>query len=146
LSVSFKNSRFEDVTEYLHTVSGLPIIMDKTALEEAAVTYDTPVTLQVKGVSVRSLLRKILGDLGLTYVIKDEAVQVVTAQQARQMLVVRVHYVGDLLFGGELARRIQALQLINLITSTLDPQSWEVNGGPGKIFYDDLRRSLVIKQ
>ena len=58
----------------------------------------------------------------------------------------RVHYIGDLLFGGELARQVQAAQLISLITGTIDPQSWEVNGGPGKIFYDDLRRSLVIKQ
>jgi hypothetical protein len=146
LSVSFKNSRFEDVIDYLHTVTGLPIIMDKMALEEAGVTYDTPVTLQVKGVTARSLLRKILGDLGLAYVIKEETVQVVTAQQAREMLVVRITYVGDLLFGGELARRIQAAQLISLITSTMDPQSWEVNGGQGKILYDDLRRSLVIKQ
>jgi hypothetical protein len=145
-SVSFKNSRFEDVIEYLQTAIGLPIVLDKTALDETGITYDTPVTLQVKGVTVRSLLRKILGDLGLTYVIRDQTVQVVTPQQAREMLVVRVHYVGDLLFGGELARQVQAAQLIQLITETIDPPSWEVNGGSGKIFYDDLRRSLVIKQ
>jgi hypothetical protein len=146
LSVAFRNSRFEDVIQYLQTATGLPIIVLKSAMEDAAVTYDTPVTLQVKNVSVRSILRKILGDLGLAYVIKDEAVQVVTPQQAREMMVVRVHYIGDLLFGGELARRIQAAQLIQLITSTIDPQSWEVHGGQGKIYYDDLRRSLVIKQ
>jgi hypothetical protein len=145
-SVAFKNSRFEDVIEYLQTVTGLPIVVDKSALDEMGVTYDTPVTLQAKGVTVRSLLRKILGDLGLTYVIRDQTVQVVTAQQAREMLVVRVQYIGDLLFGGELARQIQAVQLISLITSTIDPQSWEVNGGSGKIFYDDWRRALVIKQ
>jgi hypothetical protein len=146
ISVGFRDSRFEDVIDYLQTVTGLRIIVDKTALEEAGGTYDTPVTLKVNGVTVRSLLRKILGDLGLAYVIKDEAIQVVTAQQARENLVVRVHYIGDLLFGDELARRIEATQLIDLITQTIDPQSWQVHGGPGKIFYDDLRRSLVIKQ
>src|SRR5438270_177060 len=90
LSPSFKNSRFEDVIDYLQTVTGLPIAVHTTALEEAGVSYDTPVTLQVKGITVRSVLRKILADLGLAYVIKDEAVQVVTAQQARDMLTVRV--------------------------------------------------------
>jgi hypothetical protein len=146
ISVSFKNSRFEDVIEYLQTVTGLPIIVPKAGLEEVGAAYDTPVTLQVKGVTVRSLLRKILGDIGLTYVIRAEAIQAVTPQQARDMQVVRVHYIGDLLVGGELSRMLQAAQLINLITSTVDPQSWEVNGGPGKIFYDERRRSLIIKQ
>jgi hypothetical protein len=146
LSVSFKNSRFEDVIDYLQTVTGLPIVVFKTAMEEAGVTYDSPVTLQVKNVSGRSVLRKILSDLGLAYLIKDQTVEVVTPQQAREMMTVRVQYVGDLLFGGALARSIQAAQLIELITSTIDPQSWEVHGGPGKIYYDDLRRSLIIKQ
>jgi hypothetical protein len=146
LSVAFRNSRFEDVIDYLQTVTGLRIIVVKTALEEASVTYDSPVTLQVNGVTVRSLLRKVLGDLGLAYVIKDEAIQVVTAQQTRETLVIRVHYIGELLGGDELTRRIQAAQLIDLITQTIDPQSWATHGGPGKILYDDLRRALVIKQ
>jgi hypothetical protein len=146
ISVAFKNSRFEEVIEYLQTVTHLPILVNKAALDETGASYDTPLTLQVKGVTVRSLLRKILGEVGLTYVIRSQAIQVVTPQQARAMLAVRVYYIGDLLFGGELSRSLQAAQLISLITSTVDPQSWEVNGGPGKIFYDDLRRTLVIKQ
>jgi hypothetical protein len=146
ISVSFKSSRFEDVIDYLQTVTGLPILVDKTALEEVGASYDSPVTLQVKGVALRTLLRKILGDLGLTYVIREETLQVVTPQQARENMVVRVQYIGDLLFGDELQRRFQAAQLMELITSTLDPQSWEVHGGAGKIFYDDLRKALVIKQ
>jgi hypothetical protein len=146
LSVAFKNSRFEDVIDYLQTITRLPIIVNKVALEEVGASYDTPITLQVKGVTVRSLLRKILGDVGLTYVIRGEAIQVVTPQQAREMLVVRVYYIGDLVVGNELSRALQAAQLMNLITSTIDPQSWALNGGPGRIFYDDLRRALVIKQ
>src|SRR5262249_4139738 len=82
VSVAFRNSRFEDVIDYLQTLTGLRIIVDKTALEEAGVTYLSPVTLQANGVTVRSVLRKVLGDLGLAYVIKDEAIQVVTPQQA----------------------------------------------------------------
>ncbi|HLJ94322.1 MAG TPA: hypothetical protein VKU02_14140 [Gemmataceae bacterium] len=146
ISVSFKNSRFEDVIDYLQTVTGLPIAVHRTALEAVGVSYDTPVTLQIKGVALRSVLRKILNELGLAYVVKDETLQVVTAEEARATLVVRVHYIGDLLFGGELARQIQAAQLIELITSTIEPQSWQGHGGSGKIFYDDLRRSLVIQQ
>src|SRR5262249_24515025 len=65
ISVRFRNSRFEDVIEYLHTTLGLPILVDKNALEAAGVTYETGITLEVKAVTVRSLLRRLLGDLGL---------------------------------------------------------------------------------
>src|SRR5207244_8352565 len=47
----------------------------------------------------RNVLRKIFNELGLTYIIKDEMIQVVTASRAKDMMVVRRYYVGDLLAG-----------------------------------------------
>jgi hypothetical protein len=146
VSLRFQNSRFQDVIEYLETITGLPIAVSQAALEEGGVTYDTPVTLRLKGVSVRFALRKLLADLGLGYVIRNETVEIVTAAQARENQVTRVHYIGDLLFGGPVHRAWQAAQLIDLIQSTVDPQSWQGKGGTGTIFYDDVRRALVIKQ
>ena len=78
ISVNFKDSRFEDVIEYLATFTNQPIVLDKNDLADAQVTYETPVNVRVRSVSVRSLLRKILNELGLTYVIKDEVIQVVS--------------------------------------------------------------------
>src|SRR5262249_51383847 len=87
------------------------------------------------------LLRKILADLGLTYVVKDEVIEVVSPQKARSMMSVRTYYVGDLA-----ANRWQAAVLIDLIQSTIEPESWRANGGAGALGYPPLTRSLVIKQ
>jgi hypothetical protein len=141
ISIRFKDSRLEDVIEYLRTVTGLPILLDPVSMEEAQVTYDSPVSANVKGVTARFLLKKVLADLGLTYVIKDEVIEVMTPKKAQDQMVVRTYYVGDLV-----ANRWQAADMIALIVSTIDPESWRVNGGAGTIVYHPITRSLVIKQ
>src|SRR5207244_1393545 len=99
ISVNFRNSKLEDVIEYLETYTGQPILLDRDGMKDAEISYDTAVTLNVKSVTVRTILRKILGELGMTYVVKDETIQATSAQRARETLVVRRYYVGDLLAG-----------------------------------------------
>ena len=184
IAVNFRNSKLEDVIEYLQTYTGQAILLDREGMKDAEVSYETALTLNVKGVTVRTVLRKILADLGLTYVIKDETIQVTSAQRARDMTIVRRYYIGDLLagmsalgnpaapqggyvnpvivpggiqyFGGVpfvLNPQLQALhnmenvkQLIDLIQSSVDPQSWQANGGSGTIAFHAPSMSLVIKQ
>jgi hypothetical protein len=157
ITVNFKESRFEDVIDYLQTVLRQPIIMDKNALDEARVTYDSPVTVNVKGVAVRTLLRKILSDFGLTYIVKDEVVQVVSATKAKEMMVSRSYYLGDVVAGqagavffGAGFDQFQTLQnanrIIDLIQTSVDPQSWQINGGPGQITFHAPTLTLVVRQ
>jgi hypothetical protein len=141
ITVQFRDTRFQDVIEYLQDRTGQTILLDKAALDDAGVSYDTPVTLKLRGVTLRSVLLKVLRDLGLTYVVKEQAIQVVSPRQAADMMSVRVYYIGDL------ATNVwQAAYLIDLIQSTIAPESWKVNGGPGTIFYDPIRQALIIKQ
>jgi hypothetical protein len=186
ISVNFRNSKLEDVIEYLQTYTGQAILLDREAMKEVEISYETAVTLNVKGVTVRTLLRKILNDLGMTYVIKEETIQATSAQKAREMMVVRRYYVGDLLggmgalgtLGGPQAAwgntgvlpgglqnfgglpfapaanpQLQAMQttqnvkqLIDLIQSAVDPQTWQANGGSGTLTFHAPSMSLVIKQ
>ncbi len=154
ITVDFNNDTFSSVVEYLQKITGVAILVDKQALEEANVTYDTPVTLRLPKVSTRTVLKRLLADVGLTYVIKDEAIQVTTPARAREMMVVRTYYVGDLLgtanpFLNAVLNDIQASQaiatIIQSVQSQVDPQSWSVNGGPGSVVYDPIRMSLIIK-
>ncbi len=154
ITADFNADTFSSVIEYLQKVTGVAILVDKQALEEANITYDTPVTLRLPKVSTRTVLKRLLADLGLTYVIKDEAIQITTPARAKEMMVVRTYYVGDLLgvanpFLNAALNDIQAAQAINTILQTVqtevDPQSWSINGGNGSIVYDPIRMSLVIK-
>lgn len=162
VSVTFKQERFQDVVEYLATATGQPFLLDKSSLSDAQIDYDTPVSLSVKNVSVRSVLKKILGDLGLAYVVKDECIQIISAAKAKEMMLVRSYYIGDLLnagggpgdpatniFGpgvGQLQMMQNIAGIIDLIQTTVDPPSWQSNGGPGAIFFHYPTMSLVIKQ
>jgi hypothetical protein len=173
VTVNFKNSRLEDALEYLRTVTGQSIVLDPEAVKEVEASYDSPVTLSAKGVTIRTVLRKILNDLGLAYVIQNEVISVTSAQKAKESMVVRRYYVGDLLAGlntidtsrippliqirppfaaavvpqiqaGQLAQSVK--DLVEMIETSVDPQSWRSNGGSGTIFFHGPSMSLIIKQ
>jgi hypothetical protein len=155
ISVSFRDSPFEAVIEYLRTLTGVPIAVDKSVLDAAGVTYETKVSVRLPEVSLRTVLRRVLGEVGLTYVVKDEAIQVITPQQAREMVVTRVYPIRDLITGDwfdvsfgwdEFVAARNAAMLIDLIKHTIEPASWDSAGGPGTVVYDAARRALVIRQ
>lgn len=160
ISVNFKGDRFQDVLEYLATMTGQPIFLDKNSIRDAQIDYETPINLNVRNVTMRTILKKILGEFGLTYVVKDEAIQVVSAEKAREMMTVRAYYMGDLLgvgggpgdpltniFGPGVGQfqMVQTIASIIDMVQTIDPQSWQANGGPGSVFFNYATMSLVIK-
>jgi hypothetical protein len=161
ISVDFKDNKFDDIIQYLEEKTGLTIFVDKEALKDAMVDYETPISLKAKKVSVRALLRKLLGDLNLTYIIKDEIIQVTSFDKARKTMTVRAYPVADLVTTNidqtlpPALQRVQILQnaahLIELIKSTVEPSSWanpdaENGGGGATIAFDLGTMSLLIKQ
>lgn len=154
MSVDFNNSRFRDVLDYVMEKAGLGIIVDDGSLKDAMVEYDDPITFKVKKATVRTILKKVLADKGLTYIIKEGTIQVMTPQKAREQMVVRTYPIDDLVggdpqqYGPFLARqiRLQNVQnLINTIQRAIDPGLWDVNGGPGSITYYEPGNALVIR-
>src|SRR5262245_25682520 len=154
LNANFKDSKLQDALDYLATVSGLTIIIDKSALDDVQANYNTPVTFVLKQpVSVRTALRGILGSLGLTYVINREGVVwVTTTPRAREFMVTKTYNVADLavpvgfpLFP-DAQEALNVLSLIDLIVTSIDPDSWQQRGGPGTIRYFAPTRSLAIRQ
>jgi hypothetical protein len=166
VSVNFQGSTFETAIDYLSTLSNQPIIVDKAALKDADIGYDSPVNFKLKNVSMRTVLRKLLGEFGLAYVVKDQAILITTAQRAKEMMVVRAYPIGDLVsvvggigglnplqFGPVLGQALNQQQMtqnvngiISMIQSSVEPDSWKVNGGGGTIAYDPLTMSLLVKQ
>lgn len=154
LSVDFPNTRFRDVLEYLSEKTGQAILVDEGSLREAMVEYDDAVKFQAKKVTFRTILRKVLADRGLTYILKEGTIHVVTPQKARDTMVVRVYPVEDLLGGSDprfdpLLNRFFALQraqgFVNMIQNAIEPALWNVNGGPGSIILEPNSLSLVVR-
>ena len=157
VTVNFQGSSLENVINYLQELTGQAVILDPDALESAGVKNETPITANFRGIALRTLLRKILGELQLTYVVKDESLRIVTPKQAQEMLTVRTYYLGDLAGVGDFtfgpvfaqAKMLQTVQqIIQMIVSTVEPDSWATNnnGGRGTIIYDPRTFTLVVKQ
>jgi hypothetical protein len=94
--LEFIETPLQDVIEFLKTRHNIEIQLDKKALEEAAIATDTPITRNLKGVTLRSALRLMLREFDLTYVIRDEVLQITTRTAADTLLTTKVYPVADL--------------------------------------------------
>ncbi len=95
-SLDFIETPFTDVIDYLERTHEIPIEIDATAMTELAIDTSTPINRTIKGVSLRSALRLMLKDLGLTYVIQDEVLLITSPETAETNLITKVYPVGDL--------------------------------------------------
>jgi hypothetical protein len=171
VSVDFKGTGIEQVVQYLSGATKQPIMLDRAALSEAQVSYDTPVTVKLDGVALRTVLKRILSDLGLAYVIKDQSLQITSSVRAKETLITRTYYVGDLLAqtgvfnfafplgnpgnsagfpvgspsNGPIVAQ-QAAQIMDSIQASIEPASWQKNGGSGTITFSAPMNALVIRQ
>jgi hypothetical protein len=155
--IDFEKKSFKDVLQYLQDKTGQSVIVPKSIMDEVGITYETGVTLQVDNVTLRTVLKKVLGDLNLTYIVKDAAIQVTTPERAKQTFSTRPYYIGDLAGLadqrlGPIVQRVQMAQTIALIMQTIiqtvEPSSWQANNpdAGGTIFFDPVTMSIIVKQ
>jgi hypothetical protein len=182
IELQFRDVPLKDVIAEVAKKARLPIRHSARALDDAAISLDTPVNYSIEGVSLRSALRMMLRDIGLTYVFRNEVLHVTTPDDAESELVTRVYDCRELLAlaspiaadgqrdpsvslspssppankggappagaappaagnanaapvvgCGSVARAQPFNPLINLITTTVEPNTWEEFGGPGAI-------------
>jgi type II secretory pathway component GspD/PulD (secretin) len=95
--LDFKDTPLKQVIDDLRTWTGINIIADQPALDEEQISLDRPMTMRLDGgISLKSALNLLLHQVHLTYVIKDEVLQITTDAHARGKLVQRVYQVADL--------------------------------------------------
>jgi len=87
------------------------------------------------GISLRAALRLILRDLDLTYIIQDEVLLITTPEEAECRMTTMLYPVDALLPKKDSSGSFPtaAKTLIPLITTTVQPYSWEEVGGAGSI-------------
>lgn len=131
----------KDVVQDIAFSYKIPIIIDTRALEAFAIDTATPIIIHVEGVSLRSALRLMLGSLELTYVIRDEVLQITTPEAAEASPSTRFYFVAELVppsGDGEV--------LVELIKTLVAPKTWCDCEGVGSIVYVEHLRSLAIRQ
>jgi hypothetical protein len=158
VTINFQDRPFDEALQDISNLIGQPLLLDKKSIDDLLLDLKRGSTLQAKGLSARTVLRSVLGAQGLTFVIKDETIQIVTVDRAKSMLTTRVYYLGDLVqgvgqFGGIQwgpflnAQQTQAnvAALIDMIKK-IDPLSWNGEaGGPGSITYSAATQSIIVR-
>lgn len=94
--LEFIETPLQDVIDYLKDMHKIEIQIDSKALGDVGIGTDSPVTKNLKGISLRSALRLMLHELGLTYLIKDEVLLITTPEEAENQLTTKVYPVADL--------------------------------------------------
>lgn len=159
VTLSFNGRSLEEALQELSNEMNQPVLIDKKSLEDLGVDLKKPVKLDAKGISARTVLRQLVGAQGLTFLVKDETIQVVTVEKARDALVTRVYYLGDIVqgvgpFGGALTwgpfvdfqQTMANVQLVtDAIQDSIDPLSWKKRGGPCTVTFHFPSMSLIVR-
>src|SRR5262249_24567330 len=104
----------------------------------------TEVSIEVHGITLRCALRLLLEPLNLTYVVKDEVLQITTKDKAGTELVTEVYDVRDLVTPVEGGDR-DFDNLIGLLLASVDSETWTNKGGQGSCEPGPLG-TLVVSQ
>jgi hypothetical protein len=121
---AFVETPLADVAAFLAKKYGLPISLDKKALDDVGIGADTPITRNVKGISLRSALRLAIADLGLTWDVRDGGLAITTPETAEARLTDQRYPVNDLV-----ASPAELNELAEAIPSVCAPSVWQAVGG-----------------
>lgn len=147
VTTDFHETPLNDVLEFLRDYTGVNVVVYAGSLMDAGIDLDLPISLGVKDVSLRSALELLLEPLRLVAVVRDEVLLITDRCSAVQMLELVVYPVGDLVVvKGAKEYTIHGDHLADLIRATLAPETWEDGGGSGRIAFEPLTLSLVVKQ
>ena len=103
IAMNFPNETpLEDVLKYIRQAttgpndSGIPMYIDPLGLQEADKTQTSPVSIDLEGVPLKTTLRLLLKQLGLTYTVKDGFLMITSQESEDQQTEIRVYPVADL--------------------------------------------------
>ena len=162
VDVNFADTPLEEAIVSLMESADLPHYIDRTALAENGVALDDRITLKLKATPLESVLRLLLNPAQLDFFPKNDVLMITTADRACDALITRTYPIRDLYpeegkEAGKPAepapaadarpgRRSKVNELMNALTSTIQPDSWEELSGPGCLTYVSATGSLVIRQ
>ena len=96
-SISFSDMPLTDAINELKAQHHIEIQLDKKAFEDGMLSPDEmTVKTDMQGTSLRAALKRMLGDLGLSYVIENECLVITTEDKAKEKLIPKVYPVADL--------------------------------------------------
>ena len=148
-ALDFIETPLVDVVEFLEKLHGIPIEINRRALDDVGIPTDVPVTRKLHGISLRSALKLMLDEFDLTFLIESEVLLITTPEEAETRLETVAYPVSDFGFRDKSGQEwIDYDTLITTITTTIEPTAWDDVGGAGSISPMEVggKHFLVLSQ
>lgn len=145
VSLEIDDGSLKDALRLLSKSAGVNVTIDSAALDEEGISADTKVSVHLSGVSLRSTLKILLSPLGLATLIEDEVLKVTSKTKAKGQQILIAYQVAGLVPQTKDGKP-DFDELISLVTTVVEPDSWEEVGGPGSIAASAPTNALVILQ
>jgi len=141
VKLDMKDVPLKEVVAFLRDYLGneLQIQLNYRALEDAGVSGDTPITIQVENISLKSALKLLCEPWDMQYLVHDEYLSLTTQDDAEAHLKTRIYPVADIV-GDDYD------SLFDVLKTTVSPPSWDLVGGPGTVSPLPAAGSMVISQ
>jgi hypothetical protein len=150
VSLDYKDTPLESVLESFAAQIKVPIRFDQKQMAEVAFDPATRVSIQVKELAPKQAFSLLLDDVKLTWRDAGQAIVITSPQDCESRPSIRVYPVFDLIpRQSDLERRYghDALEeLIDAITTTIAPESWDEVGGSGTMESVSPWPALVVSQ
>ena len=143
--LQFDGAGLTDVIDFLRDASGMNIVVEWRALENAGVDRNSPVSVRVRDVKFSRALDMILRDISggtvpLGYSIDGNVIRISTGENLDALTDIRAYDVRDIL-----ASEAKMEDLKKLIVETVATHSWRESGGSvGAIL--PTRNKLIVTQ
>jgi type II secretory pathway component GspD/PulD (secretin) len=152
IAIDFENTPLAEVIETLRKSADIDIVIDESALDEADISRETPVSMTFEHIKVKSALKLILHQIRFDYMIRGESVVITTRDdpELAGSFVSLAYPVADLM--GTPWSDVPSdgptteAKVIDLIKRVIDPSSWKLAGGQGTIRYSERTLSIVVYQ
>lgn len=142
---AYQATPLEEVLQSLSEKTGLPIMVDKRALNDVGLDPQVPVSFFAKDSDLRPALRRMLAPTDLAFVVRDEVLLITTPDEAYSRLVQRVYALPKAIEAAPAdERELHARQLLAAILETVAPTTWDDVGGPGEASL--FRGRLLVDQ
>ncbi|QDV70127.1 hypothetical protein Poly24_38460 [Rosistilla carotiformis] len=126
VDAQFIDEPLENVATVLSDKVGIPILINRRALDDIGLSSDIPLDSNIQNVRLESALSIVLDSVDLTYTIESEHLVITTHDDANTKLLTRIYWSQE--------TGLQAdYNSVEMLIAIVDPDTWEQLGGPSVI-------------
>lgn len=131
VSLQFVETPLSEAMDAIANQTRLAVLLDRLALDAAGIDASTPICMQFRVLPLESALALGLRQAELTFLVRDGVIVVTTSEEAEMRPMTQVFCLRGLIGSDAPVEATSAM--IDLLSTSIAPDSWAPNGGIGTL-------------